>query len=58
MSQKQFAVLCGLLAAVILLQAALLRQNRGLAENFANVSGYLSEKIDALTGKVNMLDNR
>ena len=56
MDKKQFAVICALLLAIIALLIFVINQNNQLMKDFVNVSNYLSEKLDVLTGKVNMLN--
>lgn len=55
MSKKQFLVICILLLVIIALLVYVANQNSQLMRYFANVSNYLSDKIDVLTGKVNEL---
>lgn len=55
MSNKQFTILFIMLLIVIGLLIYIANQNHQLADHFSNVSNYLSDKIDVLTGKVNEL---
>lgn len=55
MSKKQFLVICILLLVIIALLVYVANQNSQLTRYFANVSNYLSDKIDVLTGKINEL---
>ncbi len=55
MSKKQFLIICVLLLVIIALLIYIANQNNQLMKDFLNVSNYLSDKIDALTIKVNML---
>ena len=55
MSKKQFMIICILLLIIIVLLVYVANQNSQHMKDFVNVSNYLSDKIDILTGKVNML---
>lgn len=55
MSKKQFLMVCVLLFVIIALLLYIANQNNQLMKDFLNVSNYLSDKIDVLTTKVNML---
>jgi hypothetical protein len=54
-SKKQFLMVCVLLFVIIALLLYIANQNNQLMKDFLNVSNYLSDKIDVLTTKVNML---
>lgn len=55
MSKKQFVIICILLLVIIVMLFYIANQNNQLMKDFYNAGNYLSEKIDALTGKVNMI---
>lgn len=55
MSKKQFIIICILLLVIIVMLFYIANQNNQLIKDFHNIGNYLSEKIDVLTGKVNML---
>ncbi|SKC70464.1 hypothetical protein SAMN02194393_02444 [Maledivibacter halophilus] len=56
MNKKQFVIICILLLVIIVLLIYVANQNNRIMKDFVNVSNYLSDKIDVLTGKVNMLN--
>lgn len=56
MSKKQFQIICILLFIIIAILIYIANQNHQLMKDFLNVSNYLSDKIDSLTTKVNMLN--
>ena len=55
MDKKQFAIICVLLLVIIMLLIYVANQNNQIMKDFVNVGNYLSEKLDILTGKVNMM---
>jgi len=55
MSKKQFSIICLLLLIIIIIQIYTANQNNQMMKDFVNAGNYLSDKIDVLTGKVNMM---
>ncbi len=55
MSKKQFAIICILLLVIIVMLFYISNQNNQLMKDLYNAGNYLSEKIDVLTGKINII---